>query len=181
MEDLLTQTTVHIYSFVKCIRASFEFVKLYNLYGNTSSERMNLSDYQKYFRLSYDQFIAQNNIQHNQVHEHLRYEKVTDATRVDVPGCQYFFFQQGTLKVIYISDDALAKTIWDAFKNSTSILPDDTVRSRAGKTSNQVIFAGQGITASVSKGEVDFIEIYSPCSLQDYLENIYQEPQPFIR
>lgn len=142
---------------------------------------MKLSDYQKYFSLSYDEFIAQNNIRHNQVHEHLRYEKITDAIRVDVIDYQHFFFQRGSLKMIYISDDALAKAIWDEFISSALELPEDTVRSRAGKTSNQVIFAGHGITASVNKGEVDFIEIYPPCSLQDYLENIYQQPQPFIR
>jgi hypothetical protein len=94
---------------------------------------------------------------------------------------QFFFFQNGTLRVIYISDDVLAKKLWDEFNSSARQVPDETVRSRAGKTSNQLIFAGKGITASINKGVVDFIEIYPPCTLQDYLENIYHEPQRFIR
>ncbi|MFD1002720.1 hypothetical protein ACFQ21_25570 [Ohtaekwangia kribbensis] len=142
---------------------------------------MNIGDYQTCFSLSYDQFIAQHNIPIDRIHENVRYEKVTNACRVDMRNRQFFFFQNGTLRVIYISDDVLAKKLWDEFNSSARQVPDETVRSRAGKTSNQLIFAGKGITASINKGVVDFIEIYPPCTQQDYLENIYHEPQRFIR
>jgi hypothetical protein len=143
---------------------------------------MKLSDYKRYFNLSYDAFIAESNIPSNRVNENVAYEKITPATRVDGADHQYFFFQSGRLKMIYISDDILAKKIWEDFNSTTNTkTPEKTVRSRAGKTSNQVIFASHGITASVVKGEVDFIELYPPCSLEHYLENIYREPQLFIR
>jgi len=52
---------------------------------------------------------------------------------------------------------------------------------RAGKTSNQLIFPSQGITASVKNDSVDFMEIYPACSLHDYLNDVYKEPALFIR
>jgi hypothetical protein len=143
---------------------------------------MELNDYKKCFNLSYDQFIAENKIDSGHVHENVRYEKITDVTRVDLPDDLYFFFKDGKLKMIYTSNDVVAKKLWNEFSSFTNIKsPEKTVRSRAGKTSNQIIFANQGIAASVTQDEIDFIEVYPPCSLQEYLENIYREPPLFIR
>jgi hypothetical protein len=76
----------------------------------------------------------------------------------------------------------VTKKIWNEFKSiSNSDIAEKTVRSRAGKTSHQLIFATQGITVSLTNDDVDFIEIYAPCSLQEYLEKTYREVQPFIR
>ena len=143
---------------------------------------MELDDYKECFDLSYDQFIAHHSIQDGQIHESLRYEKITDVTRIDVGHNRFYFFKGGELKMIYISNDALANKLWKEFTSAANAsAPERTVRSRAGKTSNQLIFAGLGITASINREEVDFIEIYPPCSLQDYLEKIYREPPKFVR
>ncbi|HEY3404398.1 MAG TPA: hypothetical protein VGK59_13500 [Ohtaekwangia sp.] len=143
---------------------------------------MNLSDFQKYFALRYDQFITQNNVNISQISENVRYEKLERVCRIDLPDNQYFFYKNDKLQLIYISDEVLAKEIWGDFQSTMhSKTPEKTVRSRAGKTSNQIIFAEQGISASVSNKGVDFIEIFSPQSIQNYLENIYREPQLFIR
>ena len=143
---------------------------------------MKLDDYRKCFDLHRDQFIALHNIPGDKLHENVRYEKIADVTRVDLGNNQYFFFNGGQLKMIYISDETLTKEIWREFENLTNTnTPEKIARSRAGKTSNQLIFAGQGFSASIHKDNVDFIEIYSACPLQHYLKNIYEEPQPFIR
>lgn len=143
---------------------------------------MKLNDYKRWFSLSLNDFIAEYKIDSAQVHENVRYEKITDVTRVDGPNEEFLFFSSGSLKMIYISNEAQAESLWrefnEAFDSNTS---EKMVRSRAGKTSNQLIFAGQGFTASIKNEEVDFIEIYPPCSLQDYLDNIYKEPGLFIR
>lgn len=157
-------------------------VKLHNLCAiHIREQRMNLSDYQKCFSLGYNEFIAKYNIAGNRIHKNVRYEKITGACRVDILDRECFFFQDGILRVIYISNEVLVQKLWNEFKSFTQQTPDETVRSRAGKTSNQLIFAGKGITASINKDVVDFIEIYPPCTLHDYLENIYEEPQRFIR
>jgi hypothetical protein len=156
--------------------------------GATTSQKfsilaaMELSNCKRWFTLSYDEFIAENKIDISQVHEDVRYEKITGVVRVDLSNERYFFFKDGTLKLIYISNDVVIERLWRAFKNSLdNNTPEKTVRSRAGKTSNQLIFASQGITASLKDTSVDFIEIYPPCSLQDYLDNVYSEPGLFIR
>lgn len=142
---------------------------------------MTLTDYRKYFNSSYDQFITQYNIADDHIDKNVRYEKITGVNRVRFGEAQWFYFKGGELKMIYISDETLAKKIWTEFKNTTANTPEKTVRSRAGKTSNQIVFAEQGITASTNKDGVDFIEIYPPQSVQDYLYNIYNEPGLFIR
>jgi hypothetical protein len=143
---------------------------------------MKLNDYKKSFDLNFDQFIALHNVQGNQIHKNLRYEKIVDTTRVDLGDNLFFLFKDGKLKMIYTSDETQAKKIWDEFKGITNThTPEKSVRSRAGKTSNQLIFASQGIAASIAHGDVDYLEIFPPCALQDYLDKIYQEPQKFIR
>lgn len=142
---------------------------------------MSIVDYQRNFALTFDQFIAHHNIQSNQVHKNVRYEKIKNATRVDLANAQHFFFYEGQLKMVYISDEVLAKNVWHEFKSTASVDKHETIRSRAGKTSNQLVFAEQGITVSINKTDVDFIEIYPPCTLQAYFDNIYREVGPFIR
>jgi hypothetical protein len=141
---------------------------------------MKLEEYQKYFRVALDEFTWLNEISADHIHEDVRYEKIMNATRVDRHQNESFFFKDGKLKVIYISNDALINNLWNEFKlNSTT--SEETVRSRAGKTSNQLIFATRGLTVSITKDEVHFVEIYHPCTVEEYLENIYQEPGKFIR
>lgn len=142
---------------------------------------MNLGDYRKCFDLSYEQFLAQNNVRASQIEEDVSYEKVTGVARVELGNGQFFFFKDGKLKVIYTSDEVVASKLWNEFLANADNTPEQVARSRAGKTSNQLIFAGHGITASTTRGEVDFIEIYAPCSLQNYLENIYRDVPKFIR
>lgn len=132
--------------------------------------------------LRYDQFIAEYQIGHDQIDKDVRYEKITDVDRIQLGDNQYFYFKGGELKLIYLSEGKLATKVWEEFKSSVDTrAPETVVRSRAGKTSNQMVFAEQGFTASVKGNEVDFIEIYPPQSLEDYLTTIYREPKPFIR
>lgn len=143
---------------------------------------MKPDDYRQYFSMSYDEFIAKNNVEHSQVHGNVGYEKLANVTRVDLRDGEYFFFKEKTLQIVYVSDETLVSNIWNEFKSTVdSTRPEKMVRSRAGKTSNQLIFAAKGFTVSLTKDEVHFIEIYPPCSLDHYLEHIYQEVAPFIR
>lgn len=143
---------------------------------------MKLNDYKHCFNLSYDQFIAQYNIPDRQIKENRHYEKMTNLIFVEMSDDQFFFFRDSKLKMIYISNDVVAKQVWAEFKSTTEAdTPGKVVRSRAGKTANQIIFAASGITASIAGDDVAFVELYPPCSLQDYLENIYREVTPFIR
>ena len=142
---------------------------------------MNLNDYRKCFELTYDQFLAKKDVAVAQIRENLSYEKITGAVRIELGNSVFFFFREGKLKVIYTSDEVVANKIWKEFLETNSNKPEEVVRSRAGKTSNQLIFANLGITVSLAGEDVDFIEIYPPCTLQDYLKHFYRDVPPFIR
>jgi hypothetical protein len=143
---------------------------------------MELSNYKKWLTFSYSEFLTENKFRIIRIEEDLRYEKIAGVIRVEMSENEYFFFKDGALKIVYISNDDLADRLWHEFQNSLSAdTPEKTVRSRAGKTSRQLIFASQGITASLTNNSVDFIEIYPPCSLQGYLDTVYKEPGLFIR
>ncbi|MEJ1240544.1 hypothetical protein WBG78_20540 [Chryseolinea sp. T2] len=142
---------------------------------------MNLNDYRKCFELSFDQFILENSVRDAQIKENLSYEKLTGVVRVELDNSQFFFFKEGKLKLIYTSNEGVANRIWKEFLATVGNNPEDVVRSRAGKTSNQRIFAKHGFTVSTTTSDVDFVEIYPPCSLKLYLENIYRDVPLFIR
>jgi len=144
---------------------------------------MTLGEYRSNFSLTWHQFIAHHNVQPNQILEDVRYEKIIPATRVQLSSKdEYFFFRDNELMLIYISDSALTQQLWAEFKEAGNAgMPAERLRSRAGKTSNQNIFPEQGFTVSMHHDEVDFIEIYAPQSLDEYVANIYREPGLFKR
>ena len=143
---------------------------------------MKLDDYKNDFATGYDTFIAKYNIEPRQIEKDLRYEKIADVTRIERLDNEFFFFKDDKLIVIYISNESLTTKVWAEFSNTSfAITPEKTVRSRAGKKSNQVIFASEEIAASITKDEVDFIEIFRPCTVEEYITNIYNEVPAFIR
>lgn len=143
---------------------------------------MTLSEYRKCFNLSLEEFIARYEIKESQIEDNVEYQKIEGVTRIEVLENEYFFFQGEKLKIVYISDEQIAQNTWVAFKASTKAdASEKTVRSRAGKTSNQEIFASKGFAASIKRDEVDFVEVFEPCSLREYLENVYEEVGKFIR
>lgn len=56
---------------------------------------MKLDQYRRSFELSLKEFVTVNKISSNRIHEHLRYEKITDVTRVDNADGEFFFFKDG--------------------------------------------------------------------------------------
>lgn len=143
---------------------------------------MTLNDYQQHLLVDVDEFINRNSIPESQIAKHVQYEKLKDVTCVNPEDGIWYYFNLRKLQLIYVSDGLLVRTLWDEFKNHVgSISPEQTVRSRAGKTSNQLIFASHGFAVSISKDEVHFIEMFPPCTVEHYLNYIYDEPTPFIR
>jgi hypothetical protein len=143
---------------------------------------MTPDDYRKYLFLSFDQFVAAYKISDGEVTRNVAYEGIVPADRIDLPEGGFLFFQGGDPKVIYLPEGDVAQRIWLEFKRSADAnSPCETLRSRAGKTSNQLVFAGSGLTASVHGESVDFIEIYPPQSLERYLKDVYRDRGPFIR
>lgn len=143
---------------------------------------MTLNDYQQQLLVDVDEFINRNRIPESQIAKHVQYEKLQDVTCINLEDGLWYYFDHGKLQLIYASNEVLARTLWDEFQTRVgSISPEKIVGSRAGKTSNQLVFASHGFAASITKDEVHFIEMFPPCTVEYYLNHIYQEPRPFIR
>jgi len=143
---------------------------------------MTLSECQSCFSLSYHQFIAQYNIEASQIVGNVAYEKLKQLSRIAFDN-RYYFFNGSDLKLIYTSNGLLANELWIEFKaaNNNNIVPSITLRSRAGKTARQEVYAGQGFTISITGDDIHFIEIYRSMSPDEYLDEIYRVVGPFIR
>ena len=55
------------------------------------------------------------------------------------------------------------------------------MRSRAGKEFTHVVYAEDGIAFSADHDDLQFVEVFRPRSLKDYLAQVYRDPGPFIR
>ncbi len=105
--------------------------------------------------------------------------KCMEVTRITLGDNQYFFFKNGRLKLIYISDEDVDKKDLERIQSGNQRHLCSQKRPYVPvlvKLLIRKVFASQGVTASITQGEVDFIEIYPACSLQEYHENIYREP-----
>jgi hypothetical protein len=56
------------------------------------------------------------------------------------------------------------------------------MRSRAGKHSTMHVWPERGLAASVDEedGRLEFVEVFEPTSLEEYLDGIYEEPAPHL-
>jgi len=93
-----------------------------------------------------------------------------------------FYFKDGRLFLIHLYSDALLQSL-DGNKLLVSLgAPAADLDSRAGKGFTQTVYPDQGVAfASNSYGEVAFVEIFQPMSLDDYIAQIYIDPGPLVR
>jgi hypothetical protein len=113
------------------------------------------------------------------VAEDVAYERARGVDRVSTPDA-HFFFDGDRLRVVYISDasfgDVPAKPLVD------ELGPGEVLRSRSGKHSNLHVWPDRGLAASVDEDEerLEFVEVFPPMSLDEYLDGIYEEPAPHL-
>jgi hypothetical protein len=128
-------------------------------------------------------FVQRFQIRPEQIEAPVAYERMKELSVVSAPehpdlGAARFYFQNAKLVLIYLSGnagipDADLEAATGGAGHESAVL-----RSRAGKTSNQRVYADRGI--AVSKGKkLDFIEIFQPTTPQTYEQTIYVAPGPF--
>ncbi len=111
------------------------------------------------------------------------YEKLTGVSRVsngDVfPG--HFFLRGDEVVMVYVGDPDFLSGLSEAEIEKELGGQGEILRSRAGKTSNQHVYADKGVAFSETDGKLDFLEIFAPMSLDDYKAKIYEDVGPFVR
>lgn len=60
--------------------------------------------------------------------------------------------------------------------------PDESLRSRAGKTFQHHVYGERGLAFSTRRGgdSLRIVEVFSPCSPDDYRATLYEDPGRFI-
>jgi hypothetical protein len=128
-------------------------------------------------------FIDRFGIQPEHIRSDAAYEGLKDVTEIHRPdhaelGPARFFFRDGRLALIYLSDPAaIPAPEIDAIKSDPSA-KGTVLRSRAGKTSNLHVYAEKGVAISMGK-QIDFIELFQPTTPQQYEQAIYVPIGPF--
>ena len=113
------------------------------------------------------------------VAEDVAYERVQGVDRVSTPDA-HFFFDGDRLRVVYVSDasfgDMPAGPLIDELGRG------EIMRSRAGKHSTMHVWPDRGLAASVDEDDerLEFVEVFAPMSLDEYLDGIYEEPAPHL-
>jgi hypothetical protein len=113
------------------------------------------------------------------VAEDVAYERVRGVDRVSTPDA-HFFFDGDHLRVVYVSDAAFGEV--PAGPLVEEIGRGEVMRSRSGKHSTMHVWPERGLAASVDEDEerLEFVEVFPPMSLEEYLGGIYEEPAPHL-
>lgn len=127
-------------------------------------------------------FVERYGIQPAQIRPDLRYQGLTGVTEIYNPGVSpaRFFFREGKLALVYLSDGGTLSALDPSSLKAKLGGEGATLRSRAGKTSMMHVYPEQGVAVSMGK-KVEFVELFSPRSLDEYRHSIYVEVGPFIK
>jgi hypothetical protein len=113
------------------------------------------------------------------VAHHVAYERVQGVDRVSTPDA-HFFFDGDRLRVVYVSDASFGDV--PAAPLLAELGRGEVMRSRSGKHSTMHVWPDRGLAASVDEDEerLEFVEVFPPMSLEEYLGGIYEEPAPHL-
>ena len=111
------------------------------------------------------------------------YEKLARVSRVGNsevwPG--WFFFRGDQLLMVYVGDDKFLAHLTAQGIREELGGDGDPLRSRAGKTARQHVYASRGFAYAEDHGTVVYVEVFPPTTRDDYLARIYQPVGPFLR
>lgn len=135
-------------------------------------------------RLSLSEMKERQYITDDDIITNFTYQGLNGVTRVYntefFPGL--ILFQNDKVVLIYTSDaELIANISVDELIKEYGDKDENSLRSRAGKKSNLMVYPEVGFALSVGGGEVEFIELFQPTTMEQYKNEIYQEPGPFIR
>ncbi len=141
--------------------------------GNKYSEMEELLGYRKY---DFTSLVEEFGIKDNDIDKEVSYIKLKDLSRVHNPDTLpgHFYFKGDKLAMIYINDENRLANM--SFKKITSEYGEGhRLSSRAGKTSNLYVYPEKGFAISVTRGQMDFIEIFPSTTLDDYKDRIHED------
>jgi hypothetical protein len=132
-------------------------------------------------QLSEDQVRERLDGEGSETRRDLRYEGLEHVTQYYnprvFPGRVYV--RDGRVQMVYVpSGPALKGLTTDQLEKQLGGKATE-LRSRAGKSSVQTVRPQEGVAYSSEGDEVQFVEVFSPRTLDAYKSDIYRDPGPF--
>ena len=109
------------------------------------------------------------------------YQRLKDLDVIDTTGGARIFLRDDDVVLIYVGEIALPSgTDHDALVKAAGS-HGETLRSRQGKSALMHVVADRGVAWSEDGGEVGFLELFPPTTIDRYRRTIYREPPKFKR
>lgn len=147
-------------------------------------QRFDLETYKAIVNASVKDVLAMLKVDDTEKQEGLSYQKLTDLTMYYNPTVLSARVYIGSEKVemVYVpSGEWLRDITPEQLEKKIGGGAPTHLRSRSGKKASHYVHPEQGIAYSSQKDKVLFVEVFQSRSLEAYLEQIYEEPGPFIR
>jgi hypothetical protein len=116
--------------------------------------------------------------------EGLSYQKLSDLTMYYNPAVlsARVYISSAKVEMVYVpSGEWLRDITPKQLEEKIGGGAPTRLRSRSGKKASHYVHPEQGIAYSSQKDKVLFVEVFQSRPLEAYLEQIYEEPGPFIR
>jgi hypothetical protein len=110
--------------------------------------------------------------------DYQRLEDVTSIRSSRFPGTVYL--RDGVAALVYLGPEAVAGLSPRDLEASAGSDPV-MLASRAGHEATLVVHAQKGLAYSAAGDEVQFVEVFAPCTQAEYEAGIYEDPGPFRR
>lgn len=92
-----------------------------------------------------------------------------------------FLLHGNRIRLVYLGRGALPEGTKNEDLVAVAESNGDLLRSRQAKRARLHVAAGSGLAWSELDGRVGFVELFAPTTLDDYLDQIYEEPPKFIQ
>ncbi len=109
------------------------------------------------------------------------YQRLEDVDVIDAPSGERIFVRGQDVVLIYVGEDSLPAGTDHLALVEAAGSDGVTLRSRQGKSALTHVVADRGLAWSEDGGEVGFVELFPPTTIDVYRKTIYREPPKFKR
>jgi hypothetical protein len=109
------------------------------------------------------------------------YQALHDLEVIPTPGKAWIYVRGDAVKVIYFGELALPRGLRSDTLRDALGSDGEELRSRQGKRATLHVVAERGVAWSEEDGNVGFVEVFPPTTLDAYRTEIYGKSPRFLR
>jgi hypothetical protein len=109
------------------------------------------------------------------------YQGLRDLDVIEAPGGERIHVRGDDVELIYLGPSAIPAALTSDSLSEALDSEGDVLRSRQGKRASLHVVADRGVAWSEEDGEIGFIELFPPTTLDIYRRRIFQNPPTFAQ